>query len=135
MTTQTQVLPGKETPLWEDTEVWQTLKNKNDIKQMEPKNRALMCMVVSNKPVDFWCTIQSLPQKADSAKVQWELPRDGDLIQDIAFQGQVKHSWVEYKGQKSPQADGLLSVQDTLPLIAIQGENLRLHMILDDSSK
>ena len=135
MLAQTQTVPGKETPLWEDTEVWQTLKDKDHIRQRDVKERALMCLMVSNKPVDFWHTSQSLPRKANATAVQWDLSREGDLIQDIAYQGKVKHSWIEYGGQKSSMFNGLLVVTDTLPLIAMQGGQLRLHAILDDDMR
>lgn len=133
--TQTHTVPGKETPLYEDTEVWQTLKNEDVHKQNDIVLRALTCLASSNKPVDFWQTFKSPPRKANTTALHWDLSREGDLIQDIAYQGKVKHSWIEYGGRKGPISDGLLVVKDTLPLIAMQGGQLRLHVVLDDSMK
>ncbi len=130
--TQTETVSFRDIPLWEDTEIWQTLKKQGTMKQRDIYTRALMCSIYGgDKPVDYWHTLSSVPRKMNATEVQWDFGRHGDLVQDFTYEGPVKHSWIEFGGRKGPVVDGLLKIKDVLPLIAMQTTAVSLHAELD----
>ena len=128
-------------PLYHETEVWQMLKDRDDVKQLDCHLKALMCMTYGgNHPVDFWHTELSTPRVTDARVTQWRLSRVGDLVQDMVYPGKAKHAWLQLNGRTlcdgpsivTPKGGRVALMLEPLPLIAMGSVSVRIE--LEDGS-